>query len=198
MANNTHGMIKIPEYKSWAGMKTRCFNPNTKSYSDYGGRGITVCDRWKNSFEDFFADMGSRPSSKHSLDRIDNDGDYQKDNCRWATPKEQSNNRRYNKLITINGKTLNITQWEKEKGFTKNVIWFRLKAGWSDYDAVMTLLNGKIRLITVGSNSLTIPEWTEKMGFNKTFIQKRLDRGWSELRAVTTPVGQYKTAKKKS
>ena len=72
----THGMTKTPEYQSWIYMKKRCFNPNHKRYSDWGGRGITICDRWKNSFENFFADMGLKPTPKHSLDRIDNDGDY--------------------------------------------------------------------------------------------------------------------------
>ena len=133
----THGMSRTPEYKAWFNMKDRCFNPNTKGYPNWGGRGITVCDRWLD-FENFLADMGTKPSPKHSLDRIDNDGDYCPDNCRWSTKAEQENNKRTNRLITIDDVTLTIAQWEKKMGFSKNVIWERLKSGWSEYKAVMT------------------------------------------------------------
>ena len=133
-----HGMTETSEYTSWEGMKRRCFNPNYKKYASWGGRGITVCDRWKNSFENFFADMGLKPSPDHSLDRIDNNGNYQKNNCRWATKEQQVNNRKNNRLITIDGVTLNVKQWEKKKGFKTNVITKRLINGWSERDAVMT------------------------------------------------------------
>lgn len=82
-----------PEYYSWTAMKSRCLNPNAAKFDIYGGRGISVCDRWANSFEAFLADMGRRPSPKHTLDRIDGDGNYEPGNCRWATPSEQNKNR---------------------------------------------------------------------------------------------------------
>ena len=137
--NYSHGMRQSSEYRAWNGMKQRCFNPNHKRYSDYGGRGITVCDRWLNSFENFFADMGTKPSPKHSLDRIDNDGDYSAENCRWATKAEQQNNQRNNKpLITIGKETYTIVQWENKMGYGARVIQGRLNLGWSEYKAVMT------------------------------------------------------------
>lgn len=96
-----HGKVKTPEYNIWCLMKRRCLNPTSASYSYYGGRGITVCDIWKNSFEKFLADMGERPTSKHSIDRIENNGNYEPSNCRWATKKEQAQNKNSNKPVCI-------------------------------------------------------------------------------------------------
>jgi hypothetical protein len=92
-SNTTHGMKEIPSYNSWRGMKNRCNNPNSEDYKHYGGRGIIVCDRWLNSFENFLEDMGSRPYG-YSIDRIDVNGNYELSNCKWATSKEQLKNRR--------------------------------------------------------------------------------------------------------
>lgn len=92
--NRTHGMAGIPEYNAWCGMKMRCFNPKNDRFADYGGRGITVCERWRDSFEAFLEDMGMRPSPKHSIDRIDVDGNYEPGNVRWADGSTQTKNRR--------------------------------------------------------------------------------------------------------
>lgn len=90
---------KTTEYKTWAGIKRRCTNPNEKSYPNYGGRGIKMCTEWLNSYETFLADMGRKPTPQHSIDRIDNNGDYCKENCRWVTQIEQCNNQRNNVIV---------------------------------------------------------------------------------------------------
>lgn len=135
---------KCPEYKVWASMKNRCYNPkDRRSWLPYGGRGITICERWRNSFAAFLADMGRRPSPQHQLDRIDNDGPYCPENCRWATRKEQANNRRNNHFITHDGVTLTLTQWAERTGIPYGTLKARLKAGWVEGDVVSRPLDRK-------------------------------------------------------
>lgn len=133
-ATTTHGHSKnghtSPEYNTWANMFSRTQNPKNTSFMDYGGRGITLCERWL-KFENFLADMGEKPGKNYSIDRIENDLGYYKENCRWATPQEQADNKRSNILLTYNGKTQNITQWENELGTNRGTLWMRLKLGWS-------------------------------------------------------------------
>lgn len=113
-----HGKKTDPTYKAWVEIKLRCCNPRNQAYKNYGGRGIKVCDRWLHSFENFLADMGERPSKEYSIDRIDVNGDYCPKNCRWATRKEQCNNRRSNINITYNCKTQTLMQWCEELGLS--------------------------------------------------------------------------------
>lgn len=104
--NCKHGKWESAEYRVWSGMRARACNQKGKQWAQYGGRGITICERWKNSFQNFYDDMGPRPSNDHSIDRIDNNGPYCKENCRWATRIEQMRNTRTNRFITLNGVTL--------------------------------------------------------------------------------------------
>lgn len=99
----THGMKQTPEYQAWGSMITRCENQNRPSWRHYGGRGISICARWRDSFEAFFQDMGPRPSPKHTIERKDNEGNYEPGNCKWGTRFEQSANRRNSNLVTIDG-----------------------------------------------------------------------------------------------
>ncbi len=120
-----------PEYRSWKRIIVRCENKNTKDFPDYGGRGIKVCDRWRHSFENFLADMGLKPSPRHSIDRIDNNGHYQPDNCRWATPKEQSRNARRNHLVTFQGQTLCVSELAEKTGIRYHTLRSRIRLGWT-------------------------------------------------------------------
>lgn len=135
-ATSTHGMTNLPEYKVWKTMRQRCNNPNNKKYPKYGGRGIKVCDRWMSSFENFYADMGPRPEGRYSIERIDNDGNYEPSNCKWATDKEQTNNQSSNWSIEYNGKNYTLAGLEELSGVGRDTIKYRLNAGWSVEDAI--------------------------------------------------------------
>jgi hypothetical protein len=132
-----HGMSGSPEHKTWRGMIKRCTNPNAINYKNYGGRGITVCDRWLNSFENFYADMGEKPSKSHSIDRLNNNLGYSKDNCRWSVQIDQQRNRRNNRWITVECCVRTVAEWADIVGASQSVIYSRLSRGWSEYDAVM-------------------------------------------------------------
>lgn len=131
----THGLSRTPEYYCWKNMLSRCYDSTDVSYQNYGARGIQVCSEWL-IFESFLASMGVRPDG-HSIERIDNDGDYEKKNCRWATRDEQMANTRVNRLVTYKGQTKTITQWGKELGLSRGVLAYRLKH-WKDLETVMT------------------------------------------------------------
>lgn len=120
-----------PEWATYQGMIARCKNPQNPNYIRYGARGIRVCDRWRDDFVNFLADMGRSPGPGYSLERIDNDGDYTPENCRWATVKEQSRNRRNSKRITYQGVTLTQAEWAERIGIDQGTLHSRLKCGWT-------------------------------------------------------------------
>jgi len=143
------GGVRSKEYKVWSNIKARCYSSSNTSYPNYGGRGIQVCDRWldpEHGFENFFQDMGSIPSLKHSIDRIDNNGDYCPENCRWVTKKEQANNRRTNINIKFNGLTRTLKQWSEIMGIDYKCLWFRIvRYGWTPERALTEPLHIKKR-----------------------------------------------------
>lgn len=139
---STHGMYNTREYRSWQKIKARCFNTQCFEYKWYGGRGITMCDEWKNSFEQFYKDMGPRPPKK-SIERKDNNLNYNKDNCKWATQKEQSNNTRRNKFLTHNGMTKTLSEWADFTGINKSTISRRIELSWSTKEILETPVNTK-------------------------------------------------------
>lgn len=123
-----HGQTDSKTYESWSSMRKRCLNPNHPSYSGYGGRGISICKRWDN-FERFLDDMGERPAER-SLDRINNDGNYEPENCRWATAEEQRNNTRKTVKLTFHGVTRTLTAWARALDMPVCTLHARIKRGW--------------------------------------------------------------------
>lgn len=139
LTHTRHGMTDTPEWRAWKGMLERCYLESCHSYPHYGGRGIVVCERWRNSFENFFEDIGRRPTTKHSLDRIDNDGNYEPSNCRWATASQQALNTRRTVMITYNGVTRPLIEWAKDFGLHSETLRRRiLKYKWSVERALTT------------------------------------------------------------
>jgi hypothetical protein len=131
----THGLSGTKAYKVWKSMNERCHGTWHKAFHRYGGRGIKVCERWR-KFENFYADMGDPPPGL-TLEREDNNGDYEPNNCVWATRKAQQNNLRSNVVFTFNGKTQTLMQWVNELGLSYQTVWQRIfRFGWSFEDAI--------------------------------------------------------------
>lgn len=133
-----HGMNKSPEHRAWVHMKQRCSNKKKREYEHYGGRGIKVHPGWQTSFLAFLRDVGPRPSVKHSLDRIDVNGDYEPGNVRWATQQEQKENTRVVRMVTLDGRTQSVSAWEREKGLSRGQVRMRESAGWTTEEAILT------------------------------------------------------------
>lgn len=179
----THGQSRTTEYRIWLQMRARCGNPNHANYARYGGRGIKVCQRWENSFEAFLEDMGPRPSSNHSLDRVNNNKGYGPDNCAWALPSEQANNRRTNSNLTFEGRTQTIAQWAAELGISQHTLRRRLEEGWSVAVALTTRARktGKrlskdqlVELKELAAQGLSNAEIARRLGVSPSAVSYRL------------------------
>ena len=183
-----HGETGTRLHNIWIGMKTRCYNPNHHNYKDYGGRGIKICETWKNDYLSFANWSRKNGYSENlSIDRIDVNGDYSPENCRWVDIKTQSKNKRNNVLITANGRTLTRAEWAKETNIPVGAILARQSRGWSDEDSVTIPIEKNTHFITIGNETHSYSEWEKIKGLGSGTISTRIRRGWSELEAVTYP-----------
>lgn len=178
-------------WKSWRSMIARCEVQGNASYERYGGRGIKVCERWRNSFEAFLEDMGERPSKDYQIEREDNDGDYEPSNCRWATRKEQARNRRNNRRLTHEGETLTVAEWAERTGMTKGQLMNRVNLGWTDERILTEPVQKHTRSfrerLTANGETLPTREWAKRLGLTMSAICQRIQHGWSDEKIVNTP-----------
>lgn len=189
--STTHGMSKSPEYGIWNGIITRCYNSNATDYPAYGGLGIGMSDDWRNSFEAFYRDMGPRPTPAHSIDRIDNDGEYCKENCRWATPIMQASNKDFITLYEFNGESLTLTEIGRRCGISGGTIRDRISKGMSFEDAISKELQVSNKIYHHDGHSLTIEEWAEKLNISKNTLYGRiLTLKMPISEALSKPVGR--------
>ncbi len=166
--------LEFPEeFRVWAGIVQRCTNPNVDQWKDYGGRGITMCAEWRNSFETFLSDMGRRPSTKHTIERKDNNGNYCKDNCIWATREVQANNKRNNRRIEFNGETHTLMQWSKITGIDRNTIATRLNEGYTVEQALTLKSNKDSRLEAREARTTHCPQGHEYSAENTGYTHSR-------------------------
>lgn len=158
----SHGQHSSPAYRSWLAMKTRCTNPNVKSYADYGAKGVKVCERWATSFASFLSDMGDRPPGT-TLDRWPNtEGNYEPGNCRWATRIQQQRNTTGNVLLTAREETLTLAEWSEKTGISHATLSYRARAGWPADRVVSTapILGGNKANRPYGKDGRFLPSKT--------------------------------------
>jgi hypothetical protein len=163
-AIRTHNCTQHPMYSRWLSMRDRCLNPKSPRYNRYGGRGITICERWlgREGFSNYLKDVGLPPTDGHSLDRINNDGNYEPRNVRWATRTEQAMNKSSNRVLILNGVSKPLTQWARERGLKPACVNSRLLLGWSVEKAITTPSDPKFRNYSVQ----VIPSTATDTGFS--------------------------------
>lgn len=183
-ASVKHGLTGTVEFSTWTDIQTRCYNQKTKAFSDYGGRGILVCDRWISSFENFLSDMGAKPSVNHSIERNDVNGNYEPGNCRWATKAEQARNKRNTRFIEINGVTKRLQEWAEQAGLAASVIRLRAKCGVSGAALLAPSQRGGI--IEFKGVTDTYAGWGARTGLKASTIAMRITKyGWPIQKALT-------------
>ena len=188
----THGLTGSPEWMSWTSMKSRCLNQNAQGYENYGGRGITVCDRWRDSFEAFYEDMGPRPSLGHSIERNDTNGHYEPRNCRWATSLEQGANKRNNQIVELRGEKMTLAEACRQSPLSRNSIIDRLDRGMSVEDALFAPIDtsqgsrakSNNRFIEFQGERMLLIELAERTGIDHGHIGYHLKRGRTADEAV--------------
>ena len=188
----THGGSKTRLYGIWNAMKARCYNPHNNRYAIYGGRGITICDEWRDDFEAF-----SQWAYTHgyrddlTIDRIDNDQGYFPENCQWSTAKTQANNKSNNNVLTYMGETHTVAEWAEKYGLDYHTLLNRLRTSkWSYHDALTTPVKESERLLELNGEVHNMAEWGRITGFGKEAIRSRLKLGWSVEDTLTKPVNK--------
>lgn len=184
-----HGKSKSKEYRAWTALKTRCSNTNSKSYSQYGGRGITVCDRWKTSFENFYSDLGPAPGSEFSIERMDTQGHYEPRNCVWATARQQANNKRNNLYVKIDGETMTLTQASRIFDVPHSTLSARWHRGMPIRAAVSIPVRELNKTISANGKTLTKTEWCKELGISRSALDGRIKTGYSPEEAVSFGCG---------
>ena len=185
----THGMCGTTEHNIYRAMKLRCYCKTNDCYKHYGGRGIRICDRWLDDFLNFYKDMGGRPSTKYSIDRIDVNGNYSPENCRWATMDQQANNKRNNTVLEYRGVKKNLIYWSRIFGIKAPTLIVRLNNGMSIKDALETEVKGK-RMHFYDGKDRNIGEIAKMIGMCYGTLKQRLDLGWSIDDAVNKPINK--------
>lgn len=181
-ASITHGKTNSVEYRIWTGMLTRCYNKSARAYADYGRRGISVCESWRHDFDAFLHDMGHRPSPQHSIDRIDNDGNYQPSNCRWATREQQAQNKRTSIRIEIDGQCKTVDEWANESGQSAASIYQRYRSGLRG----AAVLKTTVTTIDYDGITDTVSGWSRRTGIKPTTILQRIRvYGWPISKALS-------------
>lgn len=187
--STTHGMSHSRLYNIYSNMKDRCYNKKTSSYKRYGGRGIKICQEWLDDFENFknWA-LPNGYNDSLTIDRINNNGNYEPSNCRWITSKEQQSNTRRNLYITYNGEVHTLAEWERIMGVKTGLLGKRLRKGWDIKKAFTTPSDFQKVKITFNGITLCSTDWDKKLGFRKTTVWWRIKHGWSIEKALTTPI----------
>lgn len=167
----THGMSRSSEYSIWRGMLDRCYNEKSVAYHRYGGRGITVCDEWRTSFEAFYRDMGPRPSVNHSIDRQRNNEGYKPNNCHWATSLEQSNNRETTLIYEYQGEKKSLMEWCQQLNMKYSLVYHRIKVlGWEFHEAIQPI---EVLPVTYEGDTMLLKDWCDLLDlkYNSTYLR---------------------------
>jgi len=185
----THNMSRSSEYIIYADIKKRCYNNKYKDFENYGGRGIKVCDRWLKGFENFYKDMGDRPTLNHSIDRIDVNGNYEPLNCRWATQKEQCNNKRNNKKVILNGVEIKLNEYCDKNNLNYQIISSRINSGWSVEKSFLEPMNNHYTKILLNGEQVVLKDECAKRNLPLSIIKQRLFRDkWSVEKSFNYPI----------
>ncbi len=181
------GRSHSPEHRTWEAMKTRCYNPNAHNYKHYGGRGITICGRWRKSFLAFLEDMGEKPFPEATIERVNNDGPYAAGNCRWASRLEQGQNTRKVRMLTHNRETMSISAWARKSGVSCATISDRLERGWSTARALTApVRQNPTRHISYNGETLCLTDWAKRLGITRTALSMRIKWGWPKDRVFSS------------